>query len=51
MDIFNDYLQPDGKFAISIQRDVKRAIEQKFLRLNDNLDEYLFIELYAYVLD
>ncbi len=30
---------------------MKRAIENKFRNLEGNLNEYLFIELYAYVLE
>lgn len=36
---------------MNISREVKRAVEIKFTNLQENLNEYLFIELYAYVLD
>ena len=30
---------------------MRRAIQDKYVNLADNLDEYLLIELYAFVLD
>ena len=49
--INREYLSPDGKFTIEIDKDVKRAIDEKFDNLSANLNEFLFIELLAYVLD
>lgn len=50
-DIMADYIEEQGKFYIDIEKDIKRAIESKFQSIQENLNEYLFIELYAFVLD
>eukprot|EP00347_Sterkiella_histriomuscorum_P008081 403346444 len=49
--INQEYLNPGGKFFLNVNKDVKRAIDDKFLNLQQNLNEYLFIELLAYVLE
>ena len=49
--INDNYLQPEGQYQVAVQEDVRRAVQLKFANLADNLDEYLFIELYAFVLD
>ena len=49
--IQGDYLSVNGKFCVEIDEYVKRVIANKFTNLQENLNEYLFIELYAYVLD
>lgn len=46
-----DYIESTGKFHIEIDKDIKRAIDSKFQSIQENLNEYLFIELYAFVLD
>jgi hypothetical protein len=38
-------------FPVSLDPNVKRLFSQKYNNLHENLNEYLFIEVYAFVLD
>ncbi len=38
-------------FPVTLDSNVKKLFMQKYNNLQDNLNEYLFIEVYAFVLD
>ena len=47
-----DFLNQDKSyFPVQLDPSVKTIFDHKFLQLQNNLNEYLFIEVYAFVLD
>jgi len=38
-------------FPVTLDAQVKRLFDYKYTALEENLNEYLFIEVYAFVLD
>lgn len=51
LEIEQNYIRPTGKFYIPVDSDIKRSIQQRFNNLDGNLTSYLFVELYAFVLN
>mmetsp|Transcript_38326 Transcript_38326/g.36697 ORF Transcript_38326/g.36697 Transcript_38326/m.36697 type:complete len:235 (+) Transcript_38326:199-903(+) len=49
--ILEDYLEEGSEYFVQVSAEVSGVIKQRFLDLQANLNEYLFIELYAFVLD
>jgi hypothetical protein len=51
--IFDQYLKDDAKYFVELDPQVKRKFALKFNQVEkeEALNEYLFIEVYAYVLD
>ena len=51
MRIHDEYLKKGARFPITLDPNVQNAIDAKFMNLKTHLTIYLFIELYAFVLD
>jgi hypothetical protein len=51
--IYEEYLseEPKANFYVELDNSVRYMFDMKFRQIEDNLNEYLFIEVYAYVLD
>lgn len=52
-EIYAEYLSEEqqAQFFVALDPQVKMLFQNKFDQIEDNLNEYLFIEVYAYVLD
>jgi len=51
MRVHEEYLKKEARFPITLDTNVQQAVDSKFLNIKANLTIYLFIELYAFVLD
>lgn len=49
--IHTDYLTESAPYHVTIDRGVLNAVNQKFNDAKSNLNEFMFVELYAFVLD